>query len=115
MRILLVASVYKSMTQRMHAELTGRGHEVPVESALGDEIMREGVRRYDPDHAIAPMLTTAILDMWSSWPCLPAVSPASALRSGLVDRSSPATRPTTARRWRPWPSSWPPAPAIRRG
>src|SRR5512133_2754912 len=45
------------------------GHEVPVERALGDEIMREGVRRYDPDLAIAPMLTTAIPDIWSSWPC----------------------------------------------
>jgi putative two-component system hydrogenase maturation factor HypX/HoxX len=35
MRILLVASAYKSMTQRMHAELADRGHEVPVERALG--------------------------------------------------------------------------------
>jgi len=32
--------------------------------------MREGVRRYDPDLVIAPMLTTAIpADIWSSWPC----------------------------------------------
>jgi putative two-component system hydrogenase maturation factor HypX/HoxX len=70
MRILLIASAYNSMTQRVHAELADRGHEVSVELALGDEVMREGVRRYDPDLVIAPMLTTAIpADIWSSWPC----------------------------------------------
>ncbi len=70
MRILLVASAYNSMTQRAHAELADRGHEVSVELALGDEVMREGVRRFNPDLVIAPMLTTAIpADIWSSWPC----------------------------------------------
>ena len=70
MRILLIASAYNSMTQRMHSELVDRGHEVSVELALGDEVMREGVKRYDPDLVIAPMLTTAIpADIWSSWPC----------------------------------------------
>jgi putative two-component system protein, hydrogenase maturation factor HypX/HoxX len=71
MRILLVASAYNSMTQRVHAELADRGHEVSVELALGDEVMREGVRRWDPDLVIAPMLTTAIpADIWSARPCL---------------------------------------------
>jgi putative two-component system protein, hydrogenase maturation factor HypX/HoxX len=70
MRILLIASAYNSMTQRVHAELTDRGHEVSVELALGDEVMRDGVRRYDPDLIIAPMLTRAIpADIWSAWPC----------------------------------------------
>ncbi len=70
MRISLIASAYNSMTQRVHAALADRGHEVSVELALGDEVMREGVRRYDPDLVIAPMLTTAIpADIWSSWPC----------------------------------------------
>jgi putative two-component system hydrogenase maturation factor HypX/HoxX len=70
MRILLIASAYNSMTQRVHAELADRGHEVSVELALGDEVMREGVRRYDPDLVIAPMLTTAIpADVWSARPC----------------------------------------------
>jgi putative two-component system protein, hydrogenase maturation factor HypX/HoxX len=70
MRILLVASAYNSMTQRIHTELADRGHEVSVELALGDEVMRDGVRRYDPDLVIAPMLTTAIpADVWSAWPC----------------------------------------------
>jgi putative two-component system protein, hydrogenase maturation factor HypX/HoxX len=70
MRILLVASAYNSMTQRVHVELADRGHDVSVELALSDEVMREGVRRWDPDLVIAPMLTTAIPeDIWSAHPC----------------------------------------------
>ena len=70
MRILLIASAYNSMTQRVHAELADRGHEVSVELALGDEVLREGVRLYDPDLIIAPMLTTAIpAEIWSARPC----------------------------------------------
>jgi putative two-component system hydrogenase maturation factor HypX/HoxX len=70
MRILLIASAYNSMTQRVHAELADVGHEVSVELALGDEVMRDAVRRYDPDLVIAPMLTRAIpADVWSARPC----------------------------------------------
>jgi putative two-component system protein, hydrogenase maturation factor HypX/HoxX len=70
MRILLIASAYNSMTQRVHAELADVGHEVSVELALGDEVMRDAVRRYDPDLIIAPMLTRAIpADIWSARPC----------------------------------------------
>ena len=71
MRILLVASAYNSLTQRVHAELADREHEVSVELALGDEVIREGVRCWDPDLVIAPMLTSAIpADLWSAFPCL---------------------------------------------
>ena len=70
MRILLIASAYNSMTQRVHAELADVGHEVSVELALGDEVMRDAVRRYDPDLVVAPMLTRAIpADIWSARPC----------------------------------------------
>jgi len=70
MRILLIASAYNSMTQRVHAELADRGHEVSVELALGDEVMRDAVGRFDPELVIAPMLTTAIpADIWSARPC----------------------------------------------
>jgi putative two-component system hydrogenase maturation factor HypX/HoxX len=70
MRILLVASAYNSLTQRVHAELADRQHEVAVELALGHEVMRDAVRRHDPDLVIAPMLTTAIpVDIWSARPC----------------------------------------------
>jgi len=70
MQILLMASTYNSLTQRAHAELTERGHEVAVELALGDEVMREAVRRHGPDLIIAPMMTRAIpADIWSAHPC----------------------------------------------
>jgi putative two-component system hydrogenase maturation factor HypX/HoxX len=70
MRILLLASAYNSLTQRVHAELADRGHEVAVELALGDEVMRAAVRRHDPDLVIAPMLTAVIpADIWSARPC----------------------------------------------
>ena len=70
MRILLMASAYNSLTQRVHVELADRGHEVTVELALGDEVMRRAVRRHSPDLIIAPMLTAAIpADIWSVWPC----------------------------------------------
>jgi putative two-component system protein, hydrogenase maturation factor HypX/HoxX len=70
MRILLIASAYNSMTQRVHVELADRDHEVAVELALGDDQMRAGVGRYGPELIIAPMLTTAIPeDIWSAYPC----------------------------------------------
>jgi putative two-component system protein, hydrogenase maturation factor HypX/HoxX len=70
MRILLLSSAYNSLTQRVHAELADRGHDVSVELALGDEAMREALRRHEPDLIIAPMLTAAIpADVWSARPC----------------------------------------------
>jgi putative two-component system hydrogenase maturation factor HypX/HoxX len=58
------------MAQRVHVELADRGHAVSVELALSVEVMREAVRRFDPDLVIAPMLTTAIpADIWSARPC----------------------------------------------
>jgi putative two-component system hydrogenase maturation factor HypX/HoxX len=70
MRILLIASGYNSLTQRMHAELVERGHQVTIELALGEGVTHAAVRRHDPELVIAPMLTTAIpLDVWSTWPC----------------------------------------------
>jgi putative two-component system protein, hydrogenase maturation factor HypX/HoxX len=69
-RILLISSAYNSLTQRAHAELADRHHEVSVELALSDEVMREAVRCCDPELIIAPMLTKAIpADIWSARPC----------------------------------------------
>jgi putative two-component system protein, hydrogenase maturation factor HypX/HoxX len=69
-RILLISSAYNSLTQRVHAELADRGHEISVELALSDQVMREAVGRFDPELIIAPMLTTAIpSDIWSARPC----------------------------------------------
>ncbi|WP_063063251.1 hydrogenase maturation protein [Nocardia violaceofusca] len=69
MRILLVASAFNSLTQRVHAELRERDHEVGVELALGDDLLRARVARFRPDLILAPMLTTAIPeDVWTEHP-----------------------------------------------
>ncbi|MPY61139.1 enoyl-CoA hydratase-related protein [Streptomyces spongiae] len=72
MRILLLASAFNSLTQRVFAELRDLGHAVAVELALGDDQhLTAAVRRHDPDLIIAPMLTTAVPEeVWSACPCL---------------------------------------------
>ncbi|MGJ7529492.1 enoyl-CoA hydratase-related protein [Variovorax sp. GB1P17] len=72
MHILLVASAFNSLTQRVLAELQDRGHIVGVELALGnDDALREAVRRHSPQLIVAPMLTTAIPeDIWTAHTCL---------------------------------------------
>ncbi len=71
MDILLVASAFNSLTQRVFAELGDRGHTVAVEPARGDEPLRAAVRRSAPELIVAPMLTTAIpADIWSAHTCL---------------------------------------------
>ncbi|MFF2189127.1 hydrogenase maturation protein [Streptomyces sp. NPDC058155] len=71
MDILLVASAFNSLTQRVFAELGDRGHRVALELALGDEPLREAVRRTAPELIVAPMLKTAIPpDIWSAHVCL---------------------------------------------
>lgn len=71
MDILLVASAFNSLTQRVFAELGDRGHRVAVELALGDEALREAVASHSPELIVAPMLRTAIpRDIWSAYTCL---------------------------------------------
>ncbi|MCU1640558.1 MAG: hydrogenase maturation protein [Nocardia sp.] len=66
MRILLVASAFNSLTQRVHAELRESGHRVGVELALGDDMLRARVAQFEPDLILAPMLTRAIPeDIWT--------------------------------------------------
>ncbi|MEU8514162.1 enoyl-CoA hydratase-related protein [Kitasatospora sp. NPDC048722] len=65
MRLLLIASAFNSLTQRVHTELRGRGHQVAVQLALGDEQVRAAVDRTDPELIVCPMLTKAIPeDVW---------------------------------------------------
>ncbi|MCM6773113.1 hydrogenase maturation protein [Nocardia sp. CDC159] len=67
MRILLVASAFNSLTQRVHAELREHGHQVGVELALGDEALRARIAEFRPELILAPMLTTAIPeDVWTA-------------------------------------------------
>ncbi|MBN8756447.1 MULTISPECIES: enoyl-CoA hydratase-related protein [Variovorax] len=72
MHILLVASAFNSLTQRVLAELQDHGHTVGVELALGDDdALRAAVRRHAPGLIVAPMLTTAIPeDVWRAHTCL---------------------------------------------
>lgn len=71
MRILLVASAFNSLTQRVYAELGDCGHELEVVADAGDEALRKAVRRFAPELLIAPMLKTAVPeDIWSPHTCL---------------------------------------------
>ncbi|WP_405804102.1 hydrogenase maturation protein [Streptomyces sp. NBC_00210] len=71
MHILLVASAFNSLTQRLHAELGDRGHTVAVELVLHDESLPHAVRRHEPQLVVAPMLKTAIpREVWSAHTCL---------------------------------------------
>ncbi|MGW5469085.1 enoyl-CoA hydratase-related protein [Streptomyces chartreusis] len=71
MQILLVASAFNSLTQRVHAELRDRGHQVAVELALPDRSLTEAVRRHAPQLVVAPMLRTAVPEeVWSAHTCL---------------------------------------------
>ncbi|GAA0635556.1 hydrogenase maturation protein [Streptomyces thermocarboxydovorans] len=71
MRILLIASAYNSLTQRVHAELRDRAHTVAVEvTATGDDV-RAAVERHAPDLLLAPMLKTVVpRDVWTRHTCL---------------------------------------------
>ncbi|WP_371673274.1 hydrogenase maturation protein [Streptomyces sp. NBC_00289] len=71
MHILLVASAFNSLTQRVHAELRDRGHTVAVELALPGHSLAEAVRRHAPRLVLAPMLRTAVpREVWSAHTCL---------------------------------------------
>ncbi|GGK44218.1 hydrogenase maturation protein [Nocardia camponoti] len=71
MRILLLASAFNSLSQRVFTELRARNHVVGVELALSDSIIRAGVTRFQPELIIAPMLTTAVPeDIWRTRPVL---------------------------------------------
>ncbi|HWG23573.1 enoyl-CoA hydratase-related protein [Actinospica sp.] len=80
MRILLIATAFNSLAQRVYAELADAGHELEVViAACGVDEVREAVfgpggdPRTPPDFelCVAPMLTTAIPeDVWRALPCL---------------------------------------------
>ncbi|WP_329577042.1 hydrogenase maturation protein [Kitasatospora sp. NBC_01250] len=71
MRILLVASAFNSLTQRVFVELRDRGHRPAVHLMVGDDPLREAVREYRPELIVAPMLKTAVpRDVWTAHTCL---------------------------------------------
>ncbi|MFD3550326.1 enoyl-CoA hydratase-related protein [Streptomyces sp. NPDC058655] len=71
MHVLLVASAFNSLTQRVHAELRDHGHSVAVELALPHTPLADAVARHQPDLVLAPMLRTAIPEeVWAARTCL---------------------------------------------
>ncbi|MEV5876399.1 enoyl-CoA hydratase-related protein [Streptomyces sp. NPDC052101] len=72
MDILLVASAFNSLSQRVYAELSDLGHRVDVVLASqGDDRIRAAVHEVRPELVIAPMLRTALPeDVWRAHTCL---------------------------------------------
>ncbi|MFH9085773.1 hydrogenase maturation protein [Streptomyces sp. NPDC017673] len=72
MDILLVASAFNSLSQRLYAELSDLGHRLDVVLAThGPDPVRAAVRGLRPDLIVAPMLRTALPeDVWREHTCL---------------------------------------------
>lgn len=71
MRILLVASAFNSLTQRVQAELRDARHTVATEVVRDGDEVRRAVTGYEPELVIAPMLRTTVPeDIWSRYTCL---------------------------------------------
>ncbi|MFF5533544.1 hydrogenase maturation protein [Streptomyces cinerochromogenes] len=72
MDILLVASAFNSLSQRLYAELSDHGHNVDVVlAAYGPDPVRAAVQETGPDLVVAPMLRTALPeDVWREHTCL---------------------------------------------
>jgi putative two-component system hydrogenase maturation factor HypX/HoxX len=71
MKILLVATAYNSLTQRVHVELDELGHEISVELALNEAVVSEAAALFQPDLILAPMLKTPIAEeVWRNYRCI---------------------------------------------
>lgn len=71
MKILLIASGFNGLAQRMHRELVMLGHTVSVELALNRQLMLEAVELFEPDVIICPFLKERIPDeIWKKHVCL---------------------------------------------
>jgi putative two-component system hydrogenase maturation factor HypX/HoxX len=70
-RVLLIASAFNSMTQRVFVELDDLGYDVGCCVASDGDQMRAAVAEFDPELVVAPYLKTAIPeDVWRALPCL---------------------------------------------
>ncbi len=71
MRILLLASAFNSLTQRIFVELDDLGHDVGCSVVADGDQMRTAVEAFGPELVVAPFLKTAIpADLWRSRTCL---------------------------------------------
>jgi putative two-component system hydrogenase maturation factor HypX/HoxX len=71
MRILLLATSFNALTQRLHVELAERGHALSVELDVNDASTAAAVRAFRPDLVVAPFLRRAIPEsVWRAVRCL---------------------------------------------
>ncbi len=71
MRILLLTHAFNSLTQRLGAELSQRGHEISIEFDIADSVTEEAVALFRPQLIVAPYLRRAIPEsVWSRNVCL---------------------------------------------
>ena len=71
MRLLILCHSFNSLTQRLHAELSARGHQVSVELDIADPVSEEAAALFRPDLILAPFLKRPIPpSLWQSIPCL---------------------------------------------
>lgn len=71
MRILFLTHGFNSLTQRLYAELSERGHEVSIEFDIHDDVTVDAVRLHAPDVIVAPYLKRAIPEaVWRHHLCL---------------------------------------------
>jgi putative two-component system hydrogenase maturation factor HypX/HoxX len=71
MKILFLTNSHNGLSQRTFVELRRRGHDVTLEFALSEDIMREAVSLAKPDLIICPILTKRIpADIWSRHICM---------------------------------------------
>jgi len=71
MKILLLASAFNGLTQRVYRELSLEGHEVSVEVVTESDQITEAVQLFEPDLIICPYLKQRIPDtVWTERDCL---------------------------------------------
>ncbi|MDA0191175.1 MAG: formyltransferase family protein, partial [Proteobacteria bacterium] len=70
MRILFLTHAFNSLTQRLYAELTARGH-LAIEYDIADSVAEEAVALFRPELIVAPYLRRAIPEsIWRRHTCL---------------------------------------------
>ncbi|MBU2713673.1 hydrogenase maturation protein [Zooshikella harenae] len=70
MRILLFASAFNGLTQRIFEELLASGHDVSLELALSRRHMLDAVKLFKPELIICPFLKQRIPDViWQNYLC----------------------------------------------
>lgn len=71
MNVLLLATAFNGLTQRVWLDLRRQGHDVSVELALSPATMREAAVLVDPDVIICPFLKDRVpAAVWQHWPTI---------------------------------------------